>query len=27
MMTPPVKSGPRFNQYITVDKVRVIDEA
>lgn len=26
MMTPPVKSGPRFNQYITVDKVRVIDE-
>jgi translation initiation factor IF-3 len=26
-MTPPVKSGPRFNQYITVDKVRVIDEA
>ncbi|WP_374526765.1 translation initiation factor IF-3 [Novosphingobium sp.] len=26
MMTPPVKSGPRFNNYITVDKVRVIDE-
>ena len=26
MLTPPVKSGPRFNQYITVDKVRVIDE-
>ncbi len=26
MMTPPVKSGPRFNQYITVDKVRVIDQ-
>jgi translation initiation factor IF-3 len=26
MMTPPVKSGPRYNQMITVDKVRVIDE-
>ena len=26
MMTPPVKSGPRHNQMITVDKVRVIDE-
>lgn len=26
MMTPPVKSGPRFNQFITSDKVRVIDE-
>jgi len=26
MMTPPVKSGPRFNNMITVDKVRVIDE-
>ena len=26
MMTPPVKSGPRFNQMITVPKVRVIDE-
>jgi translation initiation factor IF-3 len=26
MMTPPVKSGPRFNQMIAVDKVRVIDE-
>ncbi len=25
-MTPPVKSGPRFNQMIAVDKVRVIDE-
>jgi translation initiation factor IF-3 len=25
-MTPPVKSGPRFNQFITSDKVRVIDE-
>jgi translation initiation factor IF-3 len=25
MMTPPTKSGPRFNQFITVDKVRVID--
>ena len=26
MMTPPVKSGPRFNLMITSDKVRVIDE-
>jgi translation initiation factor IF-3 len=26
MMTPPVKSGPRYNNFITVDKVRVIDE-
>src|SRR5688572_22555247 len=26
MMTPPVKSGPRFNQMIQSDKVRVIDE-
>ena len=26
MMTPPVKSGPRYNQMITVPKVRVIDE-
>jgi len=26
MMTPPVKSGPRFNALITSDKVRVIDE-
>ncbi len=25
-MTPPVKSGPRFNDMITSDKVRVIDE-
>ena len=25
-MTPPVKSGPRYNQMITSDKVRVIDE-
>jgi translation initiation factor IF-3 len=25
-MTPPVKSGPRFNQMIQSDKVRVIDE-
>jgi translation initiation factor IF-3 len=25
MMTPPVKSGPRYNNFITVDKVRVID--
>jgi translation initiation factor IF-3 len=25
-MTPPVKSGPRFNQFITADKVRVIDD-
>jgi len=26
MMQPPVKSGPRYNDMITVDKVRVIDE-
>ena len=26
MMTPPVKSGPRYNHMITSDKVRVIDE-
>ena len=26
MMTPPVKSGPRYNDMITVDKVRVIDD-
>ena len=26
MMTPPVKSGPRYNNLITSDKVRVIDE-
>lgn len=26
MMTPPVKSGPRYNQMIQSDKVRVIDE-
>lgn len=25
-LTPPVKSGPRFNQYIQADQVRVIDE-
>lgn len=25
-MAPPVKSGPRFDNLITVDKVRVIDE-
>ncbi len=25
-MAPPVKSGPRYNQMITSDKVRVIDE-
>ena len=25
MMTPPVKSGPRFNNFIQADKVRVID--
>ena len=25
-MAPPVKSGPRFDQFIQVDKVRVIDE-
>ncbi|MDP3906475.1 translation initiation factor IF-3 [Novosphingobium sp.] len=27
MMTPPVKSGPRYNNMITSDKVRVIDES
>ncbi|WP_067733809.1 translation initiation factor IF-3 [Novosphingobium naphthalenivorans] len=26
MMTPPVKSGPRYNNMIQSDKVRVIDE-
>ncbi|WP_260926938.1 translation initiation factor IF-3 [Novosphingobium sp. 9] len=26
MMTPPVKSGPRYNHMIQTDKVRVIDE-
>ncbi|CDO35776.1 MULTISPECIES: translation initiation factor IF-3 [Novosphingobium] len=26
MMTPPVKSGPRYNNFIQADKVRVIDE-
>ena len=26
-MAPPVKSGPRFNEMINVDKVRVIDES
>jgi len=26
MMTPPVKSGPRYNQMIQSDKVRVIDD-
>lgn len=26
MMTPPVKSGPRYNNMIQADKVRVIDE-
>jgi translation initiation factor IF-3 len=26
MMTPPVKSGPRYNDLIVSDKVRVIDE-
>jgi translation initiation factor IF-3 len=26
MLAPPVKSGPRFNQMITAEKVRVIDE-
>ena len=26
MLSPPVKSGPRFNDTILVDKVRVIDE-
>ncbi len=25
-MAPPTKSGPRFNQFILVDKVRVIDD-
>jgi translation initiation factor IF-3 len=25
-MAPPVKSGPRFNQFILADKVRVIDQ-
>ncbi|CCA91801.1 translation initiation factor IF-3 [Novosphingobium sp. PP1Y] len=25
-MTPPVKSGPRYNNFIQADKVRVIDE-
>ncbi len=25
-MTPPVKSGPRYNEFILADKVRVIDE-
>ena len=25
-MQPPIKSGPRYNQMITADKVRVIDE-
>ena len=25
-MTPPVLSGPRYNQFINVPKVRVIDE-
>jgi translation initiation factor IF-3 len=25
-MTPPVKSGPRFNNFITAEKVRVIDD-
>ena len=25
-MTPPVKSGPRFNNLITAEKVRVIDD-
>src|SRR3546814_13171096 len=27
MMTPPVKSGPRYNNFIQADKVRVIDES
>lgn len=27
MMAPPVKTGPRYNQLISVPKVRVIDEA
>ena len=26
MLQPPVKSGPRYNQLIVSDKVRVIDE-
>lgn len=26
MMTPPVKSGPRYNEMIVSDKVRVIDQ-
>ena len=26
MLQPPVKSGPRYNQLIQSDKVRVIDE-
>ncbi|OCC23645.1 translation initiation factor IF-3 [Croceicoccus estronivorus] len=26
MMAPPVKSGPRYDNFILVDKVRVIDE-
>lgn len=26
MLTPPVKSGPRYNNFILADKVRVIDE-
>jgi translation initiation factor IF-3 len=26
MLTPPVKSGPRHNEFILADKVRVIDE-
>jgi translation initiation factor IF-3 len=26
MMTPPVKSGPRYNNFILADKVRVIDD-
>ena len=26
MMSPPVKSGPRYNELIVADKVRVIDE-
>ena len=25
-MTPPVKSGPRYNNLITAEKVRVIDD-
>lgn len=27
MLAPPTKSGPRYNQFILADKVRVIDEA